>query len=60
MDTYVAAGIAIQCAGFDESNPYSGTGIAQITQRQVETKLGETIYEYDADGNNLSLQFKAP
>jgi RHS repeat-associated protein len=54
MDTYVAAGIAIQCAGGDEWwNPYSGLGIAQITQMQIETEWGEPIYEYNIWGNQV-------
>lgn len=43
MDTYVAAGIAIQCAGLDEPRDYSGQGIAQITPKQAETPWGDEI-----------------
>jgi hypothetical protein len=55
MNTYVAAGIAIQCAGGDiPRNPFdadnSGTGIAQITENEAETGLGYPIYMYDENG----------
>lgn len=44
MDTYVAAGIAVQCAGWNEKwNDYSGLGIAQITRKQAETESGKKI-----------------
>jgi hypothetical protein len=52
MDTYTAAGIAIQCAGsnFNRSLHYSGEGIAQISDMQAETEWGEPIYDYDFRG----------
>jgi hypothetical protein len=44
MDTHVAAGIAVQCAGWNERwNDYGGLGIAQITRKQAETELGKII-----------------
>jgi hypothetical protein len=62
MNTYVAAGIAIQCAGWDNPlNPNSGVGIAQITKNEVETELesviplttiwGTIVYQKDKEGN---------
>ena len=51
IDTYTAAGIAIQCAGSDNPfNPNSGVGPAQISQNQAETESGEPIYEYNIWG----------
>jgi hypothetical protein len=52
LDTYTAAGIAIQCAGWDlnRSRHYSGEGIAQITDKQAETEWGKPIHEYDIWG----------
>ncbi len=56
IDTYVAAGIAIQCAGLDNPlDPNSGLGIAQVSRNQAETPWGNPIYaymdEYDDSGN---------
>jgi hypothetical protein len=47
--TYVAAGIAIQCAGTNVNRSlwYSGKGIAQITEAQTFTEWGKPIYQYD-------------
>ena len=52
LDTYTAAGIAIQCAGtnFNQSLHYSGEGIAQITDKQAEIEWGKPIYEYNIWG----------
>jgi len=50
IDTYVAAGIAIQCAGLDNPlDPNSGLGIAQVSRNQAETPWGTPIYEYMND-----------
>jgi RHS repeat-associated protein len=44
MNTYVAAAIAVQCAGWDEWwNNNSGIGPAQITDNQARTAYGEVI-----------------
>jgi RHS repeat-associated protein len=48
LNTYTAAGIAVQCLGGDITYPwrdinYSGLGIAQITQKEAETAYGEAI-----------------
>jgi hypothetical protein len=45
INTYTAAGIAIQCWGTDTpwGDEYSGFGIAQITQKEAETAYGEPI-----------------
>lgn len=48
LNTYTAAGIAVQCFGGDVTWPwrdinYSGLGIAQITQKEAETAYGEPI-----------------
>jgi RHS repeat-associated protein len=60
INTYVAAGIAIQCAGSDNFlNANSGIGPAQITRNQARTEYGKVIPErywwggivYDANGN---------
>jgi hypothetical protein len=52
LNTYVAAAIAVQCAGRDEWwNKNSGIGSAQITQNQVTTKYGEVIPERNWRGD---------
>jgi hypothetical protein len=43
MDTYTAAGIAIQCAGWDGFGGDSGTGAAQISDNQKETSYGVLV-----------------
>ena len=48
LNTYTAAGIAVQCFGGDVTWPwrdinYSGLGIAQITQKEAATAYGEPI-----------------
>jgi len=54
LDSHVAAGIAIQCAGWDEFwNPNSGVGIAQITKNETETEWGQPIYKLDWRGNKV-------
>jgi RHS repeat-associated protein len=54
MDTYAAAGIAIQCAGWDRIWDYnSGVGIAQVSQNQVEKGYGEPLYVYEVEGNEF-------
>ncbi len=64
IDTYVAAGIAIQCAGSDNPlNPNSGLGIAQVSQNQAQTEwkveiplkvLGIQVYTRDKDGRPVA------
>jgi hypothetical protein len=44
IDTYTAAGIAIQCAGWDNPfDPNSGVGIAQVSINQAETEREKEI-----------------
>jgi hypothetical protein len=43
MNTYTAAGIGVQCFSLDKSNEYSGRGMAQITDKQIETEYGLII-----------------
>ncbi len=51
IDTYVAAGIAIQCAGIDAiRDSTSSVGIAQISYPEAETELKE-----DEEGNVISF-----
>jgi hypothetical protein len=55
INTYVAAAIAIQCAGRDEwRNKNSGIGSAQITQNQATTKYGEAIPERNWRGDIIA------
>ncbi len=63
LDTYTAAGVAIQCAGWDNPfDPNSGVGISQVSRNQASTKWGRPIYEYIevASGRvgGRSLKFK--
>jgi RHS repeat-associated protein len=61
MDTYVAAGIAIQCAGGDEWwNPFSGAGIAQITPKQAETEWGLEIKDDEDIIRGYGLRIRCP
>lgn len=43
MNTYTAAGIGVQCFSKDQEDEYSGRGMAQITDKQVETEYGRII-----------------
>ncbi len=47
MDTYTAAGIAIQCAGWDGFTANSGKGAAQISDNQADTAYGVLIGKRD-------------
>jgi hypothetical protein len=52
IDTYTAAGIAIQCAGVDTFyDPNNGQGIAQVSTKQAETEWGKPVYEYNNQGS---------
>lgn len=57
LNTYTAAGIAVQCFGGDYTWPwkdinYSGLGIAQITQKEAEIAYGEPIKDpFQKDDN---------
>lgn len=50
LDTYTAAGIAVQCwaIGISNNDDYDGYGPSQITNMQVSTSWGSVI---DEDGN---------
>jgi hypothetical protein len=54
VNTYTAAGIAIQCAGTDIRKPWdpknSGVGLAQVSDNQVETEWGKPFYLRDMSG----------
>ena len=50
MDTYTAAGIAVQCAGNDAWDDYNGTGIAQISKKQATTEYGKKITTKELKG----------
>jgi len=56
MDTYTAAGIAIQCAGWDRRTADSGKGAAQISDNQVETPYGVLVG--DNRGHGLRCYIK--
>ena len=45
MNTYTAAGLGVQCAGWDKPwlDEYQGVGIGQITDKKTETECGEII-----------------
>jgi len=53
LNTYVAAGIGVQCWGtnFNTSILFSGWGPAQITYMETNTPYGQPIYEIDGLGN---------
>jgi RHS repeat-associated protein len=55
IDTYTAAGIAIQCAGnnFNTDWDDSGSGLAQISLNEADTEWGTEIYNYDFWGNPI-------
>jgi len=55
MDTYTAAGIAIQCAGTNINRDWynSGSGLAQISLNEANTEWGEPIYNYDFWGRPI-------
>jgi RHS repeat-associated protein len=57
LNTYTAAGIALQCAGRSLDGPwsdpdYSGFGPGQITKIQIETEYGVMIPDPDDPDNN--------
>jgi RHS repeat-associated protein len=61
IDTYVAAGIAIQCAGYDRPfSSYSGLGIAQITRKQAEIEWGKEIKDIFGRFRGYGLRWRCP
>jgi RHS repeat-associated protein len=55
MDTYTAAGIAIQCAGSNWNTDWdnSGSGLAQISLKEANTEWGKPIYAYNIWGKQV-------
>lgn len=61
MDTYTAAGIAIQCAGWDNPfNPNSGVGIAQVSKNQAETEWGKPVFDKNGNIRGYGLRWGCP
>jgi RHS repeat-associated protein len=55
LDTYVAAGIAIQCAGTDTG----GVGIAQVSKQQAQTEWGEPVTDI-LGSHGYGLRLRCP
>lgn len=57
MNTYIAAGIAVQCVGIDLLRPgdeeNSGTGMAQVSDNAAQTPYGKPIWSEDEDGKKV-------